>query len=116
MAIPEIAIQISKDLEATLSQLRLAKQLKTEAETIESNAKTKLLTLLSVGPNTYESTQGYGTASYVPADENKKFDKQKAAQGFLAKGVGADVIKAVYEAATETKPREAYVKYVAPKE
>jgi hypothetical protein len=48
---------------------------------------------------------------YVPAGKSKKFDKKKAAQMLLAKGVSADVIHDVWEASTKEDDRDAYIKY-----
>jgi len=115
MGIPGIAIKLSTDLESALQKLHLAKTLKTEAEKLESEAKTLLMPLLKTGDHTYTSTQGCGTASYVKPGVSKSFDKEKAAQALLAKGVPAQVIHDAYDCATSIGTRAAYIKYDAPK-
>jgi SOS response regulatory protein OraA/RecX len=109
--IPGIAIKIMSGIEEAVGKLSLAKTLKLEAAKLESEAKPVLLDKMNEEFKNYTSEKGYGSVVYVPAGKSKKFDKKKAAQMLLAKGVSADVIHDVWEASTKEDDRDAYIKY-----
>lgn len=104
-------------IEDAILQLQLAKQLEAEAATLKSLAADVLMPYMArVGLKKYDSRTVKGSVTYVAPGVTKKFNKEKAAQEFLVKGVAADVIQSVYADATKENPRAGYVKFEATKD
>lgn len=109
--------ETNKQIEDAIQQLHLAKQLEAEAKLWKAQAADVLVPyMVSVGLKKYDSRTVKGSVTYVAPGVSKKFNKEKAAQGLLVKGVAADVIQSVYADATKENPRAGYVKFEATKD
>lgn len=97
-------------------QLALAKQMQAEIEELKSKAAEVLIPFMSASKTKSLKIDGVeGSVAYVAPSIVKKFNKEKAAQELLSKGVNADVIQASYEAAIKNAPRSGYIKFIVNK-
>ena len=101
------------EIEEAIGKLALAKTIETEAEILKEEAKAILLRHMS--EELKKLSCKHGEVVYIKAGVSKKFNKEKAAQVLLTKGVAANVIQEAYADATKSTPRDAYVKFIATK-
>jgi hypothetical protein len=99
-----------------IDQLALAKQLKDEAAALTVSATATLIDhMRSTGLRRLRSDTHHATVSYIAPGKSKRFDKDKAKQSLLMRGVAADVIQESFDGAVTESDKSEYITFTVDK-
>lgn len=107
--------EITVDIQVAINMMHVAKQMEEEAEELRKKAGETLLPFME-GNKLTKLPGDHGTVSYISPTVQKKFNKDRAKNNLLLKGVGAVVIADCFDRAVDESPRAGYLKFEVSKE
>lgn len=112
MSSADILLHKKIEVENAITKLALARQMDAEVKVLKSQATEVLVPFMSgAGLKSLDSSTTNGSVTYIAPGVSKKFNKERAAQELLYRGVSAEHVQQAYDLATEINPRSSYVKF-----